>query len=163
MEIGFSKDPFGQGGVSSGGVLGMKPAWQAEVALLDGRETRVNLPKELRRTNLVLVASGAEGRVEERLELMPGSLDVQAAKEYGHLRVRDAEGRPVQGAYVKVYAKDQYGREVKFHKDGYTDLRGVFDYASVSTDSEFRPAEFAIFVESVSAGVKTMRVKAPSL
>ena len=34
--------------------------------------------------------------------------------------------------YVKVYARLADGT-VKFHKDGYTDHRGRFDYATVST------------------------------
>ena len=159
VEIGFSKDPFGQDGAVSGGILGMKPAWTQEVALDGAKESRVALPKGLRRTNLVLVASGADGRAEERLELTPGSLDVQVAREARQLRVRRADGRPLAGAYVKVYAKDVSGRETKFHKDGYTDMRGAFDYESVSTDTEFRPAEFALFVQGAE-GVRTLRVQA---
>ena len=161
-EIGFSKDPFGVGGSALGGLLGMKPAWTEDVALAADRETRVALPEKLRKTNLVLVATGADGRVEERVELMPGSLDLQAAKEYGTMRVRDAKGKPIAGAYVKVYSMNASGSETKFHKDGYTDMRGAFDYASVSTDTAFRPARFAIFVQSGS-GVKTLRVPAPNM
>ena len=110
----------------------------------------------------MLVATGADSRAEERIELMPGELDVQVAKEYGQIRVRNAKGRPIAGAYVKVYSRDASGRVTKFHKDGYTDLRGAFDYASVSTDSEFRPAEFALFVEGAAAGVKTLRAPMPN-
>ena len=161
-EIGFSKDPFGVGGSAPGGLLGMKPAWTGNVALAAAGETRVPIPAKLRNTNLVLVATGADGRVEERLELTPGTLDLQAAKEYGTMRVRDAKGRPVAGAYVKVYSMDASGGETKFHKDGYTDVRGAFDYAGVSTDVAFRPARFAIFVQSGS-GVKILRVKAPNM
>ena len=38
---------------------------------------------------------------------------------------------PIATAYVKVYAKYPDG-SVRFYKDGYTDSRGRFDYASVS-------------------------------
>jgi len=162
VEIAFSKNPFGTDMSVEGGVLGMKSAWTADVALGRDGEARVALPKKLRRTNLVLVATGADSRAEERIELMPGELDVQVAKEYGQIRVRNAKGRPIAGAYVKVYSRDASGRVTKFHKDGYTDLRGAFDYASVSTDSEFRPAEFALFVEGAAAGVKTLRAPMPN-
>ena len=37
------------------------------------------------------------------------------------------------GAYVKVYARAA-GGGVGFIKDGYTDLRGRFDYVSLNTD-----------------------------
>jgi hypothetical protein len=44
---------------------------------------------------------------------------------------------------------------VKFHEDGYTDLRGRFDYASVSTP-ERQPAErFVVLVLSVDRGAAT--------
>jgi hypothetical protein len=51
---------------------------------------------------------------------------------------------------VKVYgrkaaqaADDHTGA---FYKDGYTDLRGRFDYASLSTDDLAQTARFAILV-----------------
>ena len=34
--------------------------------------------------------------------------------------------------YVKVYAKMKDGN-IRFYKDGYTDLRGCFDYTSLNT------------------------------
>ena len=75
--------------------------------------------------------------------------------------MRSAEGKTLPGAYVKVYARDASGRETKFHKDGYTDLRGAFAYAAVSTDSPFRPSEFAILVISDRLRVRTLTAKAP--
>ena len=41
---------------------------------------------------------------------------------------------------------------MKFHKDGYTDLRGRFDYASVSTNELDAVARFAVLVLSDSDG-----------
>ncbi len=157
VEIGFSKNPFG-GSSASGGVTGMKPKWTADVEIPEDGEKKVSLPRELRKTNLVLVASGADGRAEERLEITPGSVDVQLVREYRQIRARDAKARPVPGAYVKVYARCGGTGETKFHKDGYTDLRGAFDYASVSTDSDSRPSEYAIFVDAPGLGVKILRV-----
>ena len=69
---------------------------------------------------------------------------------FGRLQVLAQEGgTPVEKAYIKVYARNQSG-EVRFYKDGYTDLRGRFDYASlngpagdtpiVTTPSEPAPA-----------------------
>jgi len=39
--------------------------------------------------------------------------------------------RPLAAAYCKVYSRDSTGRDA-FHKDGYTDCLGRFDYASVT-------------------------------
>jgi hypothetical protein len=163
VEVTFSKDPFGGAGVKAASAF-LRPAWEAEVALPGvGAEdaAKVELPGALRGANLLVEATDGEGRVTASLNVLSGALDVYAATEYGELRVRDRNGRAVPAAYVKVYARDASGRETKFHKDGYTDLRGAFAYAAVSTDSPFRPSEFAILVISDSLGVRTLTVKAP--
>ena len=46
----------------------------------------------------------------------------------------EAAGKPVSKAYVKVYARLKNGT-VRFFKDGYTDLRGKFDYASLNSSA----------------------------
>ena len=130
------------------------------VVALTGDETRVELPAELTARNLVLVAEDAEGRAEARLEVTPCAFVVQVVRECRQLRVKGKDGKPLVGAYVKVYAKDAAGLEVQFHKDGYTDLRGAFDYASISTDSSFKPAEYAVLVLPDGAGASIQRIPA---
>jgi hypothetical protein len=41
---------------------------------------------------------------------------------------------------------------VKFHKDGYTDLRGRFDYVSVNTPERQAIERFAVLVLSEDRG-----------
>lgn len=159
VEIAFSKDPFGAAADGCDVVRSLKPAWQREVAL-SGDETRVELPAELVARNFVLVAEDAEGRAEARLEVTPCAFVVQVMRECRQLRVKGRDGKPLAGAYVKVYAKDASGHEIQFHKDGYTDLRGAFDYASISTDSSFKPAEFAVLVLPKGVGASIQRIPA---
>jgi len=158
VEVGFSKNPFGDVSKGYANAVCLRPVWSAELSLGGKPERRVSIPKELRKSNLVVVASGAGGSVEERIEAMPGSLDVQVSRAYRQIRVSGEGGKPIAGAYVKVYVRDASGREVKFHKDGYTDLRGAFDYAAVSTDTDFRPAAYAILVQDGAHGAKVLRV-----
>ncbi len=159
VEIAFSKDPFGLAAGGHDVMRCLKPAWRREVALT-GDETRVELPAELTARNLVLVAEDTEGRAEARLEVTPCAFVVQVVRECRQLRVKGRDGKPLVGAYVKVYAKDASGHQIQFHKDGYTDLRGAFDYASISTDSSFKPAEFAILVLQEALGASVQRVAA---
>jgi 5-hydroxyisourate hydrolase-like protein (transthyretin family) len=73
-------------------------------------------------------------------------------ENYGQLRVTEtAGGKPVPKVYVKVYAKLADG-SVKFHKDGYTDLRGRFDYVSVNTQERQAIERFSILVLSEDRG-----------
>ena len=52
---------------------------------------------------------------------------------------------------MKVYAKLADGT-VKFHKDGYTDLRGRFDYVSVNTPERQAIERFSVLVLSEDRG-----------
>ncbi len=161
MEINFSKNPFGEVPEGQDALACLRPTWETKVALgADGRASVV-LPKVLSGKSLVLEAVGADGRARSRLEVSPARFDVQVVKEYGRIRVRNQEGRALPGTYVKVYSRDESGRVVKFHKDGYTDLRGIFDYASVSTDSDFKPVEFSVLVLHDQHGAKTLKVVPP--
>ncbi len=160
VEVAFSKDPFGDAAKGRDVLRCVRPAWTSKVGIARG-EARVEIPKNLLAANLVVVAEGAEGRAEARLDRTPRNFDVQVTREYRQLRVKGADGKPLAGVYVKVYAKDASGSDTQFHKDGYTDLRGAFDYASVSTDSPFRPASFAILVIPDGRGAAILRVENP--
>ena len=91
----------------------------------------VPLPDELAGRN-VLVEVSAGGKTRS-LPYYANAMDVRLMENYGQLRVTEtAGGKGLPKVYVKVYARLADG-QVKFYKDGYTDLRGRFDYASVST------------------------------
>ena len=78
------------------------------------------------------------------------SMVVQLVENYGQLRVTDLESRPLAKVYVKVYGRS--GGAVKFYKDGYTDLRGKFDYTSLNTSELGEIEKFAILVLSETHG-----------
>ena len=50
---------------------------------------------------------------------------------------------------------------VKFHKDGYTDLRGKFDYATVSTPETSPIVKYAILVLSETQGALIREANPP--
>ncbi len=50
---------------------------------------------------------------------------------------------------------------MKFHKDGYTDLRGRFDFASVSTPESQPITRFAILALSDDRGALIREVNPP--
>jgi hypothetical protein len=51
---------------------------------------------------------------------------------------------------------------VQFHKDGYTDLRGRFDYASVTEKGGSRPIRFSLLVLSEKDGAVLREVDPPT-
>jgi hypothetical protein len=102
------------------------------------------------------------------------ALLVQVIEGFGQVKVAAAKpaaagasagaGRaygPLPGAYVKCFAKLKSG-VVDFYKDGYTDLRGRFDYASLSTDKLKSVDKFAILVYSDEFGACVKEAGPPS-
>ncbi|RLS33347.1 MAG: hypothetical protein DWH79_07505 [Planctomycetota bacterium] len=73
---------------------------------------------------------------------------------------RVADGKPVAKAYVKVYTRFEDG-SVAFYKDGFSDIRGRFDYASLSTDDALRAKRFSILVTSPEEGAVVREADAP--
>ncbi len=149
IELLFSRQPFVQQDSSRFSMI--RPGRVDRIALpAGGREVTVPLPAELAKKNVVIeVVAGAQKRATANYA---HELAVQLAEQYGHLYVRRrGTHAALPESYVKVYAKTHDGR-VKFYKDGYTDVRGCFDYASLSTDELDGVERFAILVITAEAG-----------
>jgi hypothetical protein len=137
VELMFSRNPFMPASSSVQAVI--EPNRTELVAVESSGKVvrkRWEVPAELANKNLVVEVIA--GGLVRSLPIYSNSLSVDMSTSLGRLQVASAgekEGggrRPVGGAYVKVYAKHQDGK-VRFFKDGYTDLRGEFDYATLST------------------------------
>lgn len=159
IELLFSRSPFMGGAQVPGRFTFVQPAYEGPVTLGTGEITkRLELPSAFQARN-VIVEVAAAGEVA-RASYTPNAMQVQIIGNYGQVRVRRADtGKPVAGAYVKVYARGADG-SARFHKDGYTDLRGVFDYASISTPGLNDVQDFALLVLDEKLGA-VIRQTAP--
>jgi hypothetical protein len=158
VELLFSRNPFVQ---QSGGQFdSIRPNFTEEFKLPANEKTfSVNLPDDLARRN-VLVEVTAGGKTYSA-PYYANAMDVRLNENYGQLRVTDsATGKPLAKVYVKTYARLANG-QVKFYKDGYTDLRGRFDYASVSTPEQSSAQRFAILVLSDEHGATIRETNPP--
>jgi hypothetical protein len=110
-------------------------------ALAEGKDQMaIPLPAEFAKANVLVEILGAGQRKAQTYHA--NTLKLTVAENYGRLEVRDdAENKPVSKAYVKVYARLKNGT-VRFYKDGYTDLRGRFDYASLNSNETPAPPPF---------------------
>jgi hypothetical protein len=158
IELAFSRAPFVSQATERFALV--KPHGVDIVALpAGGRQHRFALPPAYARRNVVVevVAAGmrkAQGHYAHELL-------VHVAAPYGQVRVYEqAGGRPLPRSYVKVYARMRDG-DVRFYKDGYTDLRGCFDYASLSTDALDRVERFAMLVVSQEHGAMIREAAPP--
>lgn len=123
-------------------------------------ETAVEVPAALNNCNVMIeVSAGALSKV---VPYFSHSLLVKVAQSFGQIQVHDRNsGRPLSRVYVKVFSRNNDGSNI-FYKDGYTDLRGGFDYASLSTDELGNVKEFSILVMSPQNGTRILQASPPA-
>jgi hypothetical protein len=157
LELLFSRQPFVQEQSDRFGFIMPNRTDEVELPKKGGAHA-FELPAEFKGANVV-VEVVADGRRAAK-PCFAHELSVQVVEAYGQLKVARRKTRaPVCKAYVKAYARQQDG-SVRFYKDGYTDLRGRFDYASLSTDDLDRVERFALLVLSDEHGA-VVREAAP--
>jgi hypothetical protein len=158
VELLFSRSPFVQ--QSGSQFASIRPNLTREVKLAAAQgKTSIPLPEELVKRN-VLVEVTAAGKTRSA-PYYANAMDVKFTENYGQVRVADvASGKPLPKVYVKVYARLADG-SVKFHKDGYTDLRGRLDYVSVNTPERLAVERFAVLVLSEDRGALIRDIAPP--
>jgi hypothetical protein len=156
IELLFSRQPFL--GAAGDRFSFIEPGRVDDVALAAGT-TRLPLPAELAAQNVVIEA--VAGPLRAAVTHFAHDLAVAVAAPYGQLQVRRAStGAPLPATYVKCYARMR-GGAVAFYKDGYTDLRGRLDYATLSTDDLDRVERFALLVAHDTAGATVLEAAPP--
>ncbi len=156
IELLFSRNPFVQ---QYGDRFGQVHPYRSLSVKLDAAagEKSIEIPAELRARHMLIEVRGAGVSVSK--VRFASSLRVELVETQGMLRVTTSGDRPLPKAYVKVYARTK-GGSVRFFKDGYTDLRGRFDYATLSTNLLDSVDRFAILVLSEKDGA-VIREAAP--
>jgi predicted transcriptional regulator len=159
IELLFSKMPFVQ--ELSGQFSVIKPNHSFKKELPENQNSlTIDIPETLKNSNLMVEVS-AEG-ITRSTAHYPNSLLVSMFEEYGQLQIRHQHSKkPLSKVYIKVYGKMKNG-ETRFYKDGYTDLRGKFDYASLSTNELDNVERFAILISSESHGSLIKEASVPN-
>lgn len=158
VELLFSRSPFVQ--QSGSQFSAIRPNVSQEVKLSsDKKALAIPLPEALLRRN-VMVEITAGGKTRS-LPYYANAMNVRMNENYGQVQVTDnATGKPLSKVYVKTYVRLADG-QIKFYKDGYTDHRGRFDYATVSTPERVPPQRFALLVLSEERGAQIREVAPP--
>ncbi|MDB4766538.1 hypothetical protein OAG71_02490, partial [bacterium] len=160
IEFLFSTNPFARDQID--GFSMIRPNLSKTVALKDDAKKGVfefDLPEQFDNKNvLVEIVSGGDSKSQS---WFANSMEVQVIEPYGQVLLSDPKAKaPISKAYVKVFAKGA-GGEIKFHKDGYTDLRGRFDYVTQSNQSLDGISEYAILIISDAHGAVIREARPP--
>lgn len=158
IELLFSRNPFVK--QYSGHFSHIRPNKTRVVRLDPGKDSLTfDLPEEYHSANVMVEITAAGIRKSQAY--FANSLVPRIIESYGQLHVtREGSGEPIPKAYVKVYA-EMRGGGVRFYRDGYTDPRGRFDYASLSTDEGDRVKKFSILVLSERDGATVQEADPP--
>lgn len=157
LELLFSLQPFGW--TDSGRFAYTAPHLVQELGLGTDEDRLVGLPQELEGQNVVVEARAAGQR--EVVTVYAHSLVVRVMERFGQLQVSHSQGGALGAVYVKVYARQKSGA-VQFYKDGYTDLRGRFDHATLSTDQLDHVDRFSILIASREHGALVREAAPPA-
>ncbi|MCR9244733.1 MAG: hypothetical protein NXI31_06860 [bacterium] len=158
VEFAFSSQPFAS---TSGTTAAYVKPNLREVRELPADKDGVtfDLPAQFQSKNVLVEVRGG-GLVRSRT-YFANALDVRFLETFGQVAVSDPKaGRPLPKTYVKVFARLPNG-QIRFHKDGYTDLRGRFDYASLSDDPNAGANRYAVLVLSDDLGAVIRDVAPP--
>jgi len=106
----------------------------------------VDIPEECENTNVMVEVCARND--ENMIKVKPHfshNLSVNLHEEEGEVKVYAQDtGVPLPSTYIKVYA--QYNGIAIFYKDGYTDLRGAFDFLSLNFNMTDYISKFSILV-----------------
>lgn len=159
IELLFSRKPFVQ--EVSGQFSVIQPNETAQIPLPAGKnELIMGLPEKFKDSNVMIEISSSG--ITKTFAYYPHSLAINLAEQYGQVKIsKQQSGKALSKVYVKVYARLKNG-QIIFYKDGYTDLRGKFDYASLSTNRLDSVEKFAILIMSENDGSVVREAAPPS-
>ena len=109
----------------------------------------LNIPDELKNKNFYIEISA--GKIKENEIYYSSLLKYSVIESIGEIKVLSPELKPLPKVYVKCFCETNSGL-IKFYKDGFTDLRGKFDYLSLNTDLINDVKKFSILMMSKEYG-----------
>ena len=133
--------------------------------LNENKNLEFYLPEKFDNKNVCIQAKGGNSTIENLMHFS-NTLTVDVLENQGQIKVADLNSKPLSQVnidyifyyfinskkiYVKVYCLMNNG-ENNFYKDGYTNLIGIFDYASRQNWEISNIKKFAFFVSSEGFG-----------
>lgn len=155
LEVMFSKNPFLRAGIDGEGNPAIRPNEVITLDLAkDQQETFTELPETLRRGSVLVAAESGDTKLLKVLD--PRTMELKRIPQMREIQVLDATTRrPLVKTYIKVYAETR-GGDVVFHKDGYSDLRGKFDYLSHTGADPSHIRRVALFASHPERGARVV-------
>jgi len=155
VELLFSTKPFGtlssNGSEQLGQFASICPNRTVSLQLAQTQNDKlmIPIPSDLSTKNIMIELQ--LGNLRRSQMIFSTSFRSQVIENFGQVLVLSEAGLPLSGVYIKAYAR-LYSNPNKpmFWKDGYTDFRGRFDYASLNIGKIKDVERFSLFISSSS-------------
>ena len=158
VELSFSRKPFAIGADDGFAMIRPNVSQAVKLEARSGKQT-LELPEAYRNRNVLVELRSRERTQSEAI--YANNLNVQIREAFGDLQVSNrVTGAFLPQTYVKVYGQRSDGTVV-FVKDGYTDLRGRFDYLSQSNVTLDGMEKLAVLVLNPEEGTLIRTVGMP--
>lgn len=160
LEIMFSQDPFLSVGMADYSFVRANYSKTHTIEkTTDYKHCEIPIDEKFTNSNMLIqITSGA---ITKSLTYFPSSMKAYIIENYGQIKITDLSNKPLSKVYVKCFQKKKDGN-VSFYKDGYTDLRGTFDYASLNLDGTRNIDKFSLLVVSEEMGAMIKQTDPPS-
>jgi len=128
----------------------------------------IELPANYKGNNTIIEVVGDDGTTSFVKPLYDNSFAVQFDKTgalgecrivYGNKKDKEHFKKPIIGSYIKLYSKDARNGNSQFFKDGYTDIRGRFNYKKLSTNQLSKSSQLSMFVQTPDQGSTVIDVQ----
>jgi hypothetical protein len=158
IELLFSRQPFV--GRQGDQFAFIRPNFSKAMELEENKkQMKISLPDGYKSANAVVEILA--GGMKKSMTNFSNQMLIQIIDNYGRIKVYNAAtGKALPQTYIKVYARMNRG-ETLFYKDGYTDLRGQFDYTSLNTNELDDVERFALLVLNDEYGAVIKEAKPP--
>jgi len=162
IEILFSKDPFFNKDMTNS-FSDVFPTYREVVKIgsgVDEADNYIDIPEQVKTKNMLVYVQTS--LLSEKVQFFPSELSVLVASDAGYVKVFSKEKRPLPQIYVKCFSQSSPSAAAVFYKDGYTDMRGVFDYTSLNEDKLGSVDKLSLLISSPTLGAVTRVVPRPS-
>ena len=109
----------------------------------------LGIPDELKNKNFYIEV--ISGKKREKEIYNSSLLKYSIIESIGEIKVMTPELKPLSQVYIKCFCETNNG-SIIFYKDGFTDLRGKFDYISLNNDLVNEVKTFSILMVSKDYG-----------
>ena len=120
----------------------------------------IEIPKEYENKNIYIEVSS--NKIKEFDTYYSSLLQCSLSESIGEVKVLSPTLQPLPKIYVKCFCKLE-DDSIKFYKDGYTDLRGRFNYVALNSDLINKVKKFSILIISEEFGAIIKECNAPKV